>query len=97
MAKACSRAMTRLPMVTLTWCCRKDAWITRTSALPRGVPSVSLKIWSRRPVAGPMPATVYARLAVTATLVERTGVDVVVTETVSRSAENWWVVMRNRG
>src|SRR5215469_9074348 len=60
-------------MVTLL--CFSDAWITRTSDLPLGVVSLSWKTCSRSPLAGPMPATVYAPPGVMCTLVDRTGGD----------------------
>src|SRR5712691_2285124 len=70
------RPSTVVPARTVTafWCI--DAWMVRTRALPRGVFNRSLNTCSRRPDAGPMPATVYASPAATLTVVDRTGLDV---------------------
>ncbi len=47
----------------------------RTSARPCGAVSRSRSTRSRNPLAGPIPATVYAPPACTFTAVERTGAD----------------------
>src|SRR3981081_26913 len=67
------RPSTFAPMVTDTevWCI--DAWMTRTSALLRGVVSRSVRTCSRMPDSGPIPATVYAPPLVTLMVVDRTG------------------------
>src|ERR1022692_1068508 len=75
LANASLPARTCFPAVTVTWCCCSDAWITRTSALPRGVVSLSRITCKRRPDDGPIPATVYASPDATSTLVERTGLE----------------------
>ena len=58
LAKARSRASRRWPARTVTRCSLSDAWITRTSDLPWGVPSRSSSTWSRSSFSGPIPATV---------------------------------------
>src|SRR6516162_3624925 len=59
-------------MIVTLWCF-SDAWITRTRDLPGGVVSSSWRICSRSPLAGPMPATVYAPPGAMRTLVDSTG------------------------
>jgi hypothetical protein len=47
-----------VPAVTVTVSCSNDAWMMRTSALPRGVRSLSPITWSLIEEYGPIPATV---------------------------------------
>jgi hypothetical protein len=58
LAKARLLASVALPVRTVTWCSFSDAWMTRTIDLPWGVVSRSFSAWSRRPLAGPIAATV---------------------------------------
>ena len=60
-------------IVTLS--CFSDAWITRTRDLPGGAVSSSWRTCSRSPLAGPMPATVYAPPGAMCTLVDSTGAE----------------------
>ncbi len=57
-ANASLPARTCCPAETVTRCCCNDAWITRTSALPGGVLSLSRITCNRSPDSGPIPATV---------------------------------------
>ena len=61
--------------MTVTEFWSSDAWMTRTRDLPAGVVSRSGMICSRRPLAGPMPATVYACPDCTSTAVDSTALD----------------------